>query len=287
MKQSTLPVTLFCSTVKRTSRKLTWLEAVCKGNNERRVITPHHFFSGLATRREEYGPAHKEISKNGPFHTGTLAIVGEKGKPFGASVESECEFEGTKKTVIFRTNSTKYDLANLVDIMLLLEHGSTKIGEPLITFSNAKTEKQIITYEGIGEAKVLLLKLSGKIRGCKIGIRGEADFSTIDPEDKTNLIEELPPNMHPVYVNVPGDSACIALLTHEGFDPETKTLVGYLRNDPSARYSVMMEYRDPNVLMIEPFQYDPQRSLWTNGSLANQHDRRDPAASCAVYLIRS
>ena len=150
-------------------KNLTPLEAIIKGNAERLRIPSSSAFGRILLDMELEGRA-------GTWYTGTGFAIEAMNKPFGKTIEKEFKYEGECKLLIY--NVRKEDIGAR-DIMNLFEHGFRADGEKLIQPINAKTEKQILTFEGLCEASEIILKVVGDIRNFHLTNRdGRILFET-------------------------------------------------------------------------------------------------------------
>lgn len=144
--------------------KQTWLEAIHRANIAGRRIMPNSFYNEVFLGKDADGrfkPILEEILNARPFYSGTVWVIGNKGRPLGTSVETPCEYAGTMKNVIVRLG--KED-AGLVDTILASDHLFGLDGKPLLPLSNAKTGKPIRNDDEMGEANEVLLTLNGQTR---------------------------------------------------------------------------------------------------------------------------
>jgi len=203
----------------------TWLEAIHTGNTSGRRIMPNSFFNDVFLGKDKRGrfkPVPEEIRNNPTFYTGTVGVVGAKGKPLGATVESECKFAGSMKTVVVTPDKKQ---AALVDTILSCDHGFAPDGMPLLPLLNARTEKPIRTDEEMGEADTVLLKLKGQKRRFKIQTRA------------AGVLEVVGDVSVQVWVS---DSAAISFLRRD-YDCFYPRHFVYLYNRPSYNLFVAME----------------------------------------------
>ncbi|MDO8554537.1 MAG: hypothetical protein Q7S22_07045 [Candidatus Micrarchaeota archaeon] len=182
--------------------KQTYLEAIHRSNMLGKRIISNSSFNELFFGRNSQGrlkPISDRIYDVRPWYTGTVGVVGAKGKPLGTTVESQSQYAGTVKTVIVRPG--KRD-ADLVDTMVLSDHGFTPDGTPLLSLSNAKTGKSIRNDEEMGEADEVLLRLNGQKRRFKINDRTDGLFEAVGDVNTFSWIS---------------DSAAIGLLERNTF----------------------------------------------------------------------
>ena len=148
---------------------LTPLEAIIKGNAERRIIPSNSRFNRMLLETGEW--------KNYSWHnyTGTGFAIEAPGKPFGKTVEKAFAYEGEKKVLIYYVRKEDIGAENL---MHLFEHQFRQDGESTIQLINAKTGKQILAVEGLHEADEIILKVAGGIRNFKLTKRDGGAFET-------------------------------------------------------------------------------------------------------------
>lgn len=134
---------------------LTPVEAIIKGNAERRAIAPNSRFNRILLETNEW----KIYSW--PNNTGTGFAIEAKDKPFGKTLEKEFTYEGEQKVLVYNVRKEDIGAKNL---MHLFEHQFRQDGESTMQLVNAKTGKQILTVEGLHEADEIILKVVGDIR---------------------------------------------------------------------------------------------------------------------------
>ncbi|MDO8554015.1 MAG: hypothetical protein Q7S22_04365 [Candidatus Micrarchaeota archaeon] len=169
-----------------------WLEAIHRSNVARRTMAPNSFFNKLFLEKDDNGKLKSlpsKILKVRPWYTGTVGVIGAKGRAFGPSVESQCEYAGGMKTII-----TKFDAeqASFVDVMLLRNHGFAPDGTPYILLSNAKTGRLIRDEEEMRETSEVLLSLNGLIRTCNLRTRLGDWFESFNDELTSSWISDSP-----------------------------------------------------------------------------------------------
>lgn len=136
--------------------KKTWLEAIFTNNINYRIIAPNEFFNKIIEPK---------LVRAKSLYTGTAFVAKGYGKPFGKSIETQCEYEGTEKTVIYNIRNEYIDLR---EVMLLCDHGFDKEGKPLLELFNAMNEKPILTAENMKEAFIIRLQFNGEIHELDI-----------------------------------------------------------------------------------------------------------------------
>ena len=201
----------------------------------RKIMPNSPFYNEVFLGKDEEGrfkPIPDEILSARPLYTGTAAVVGNKGKPLGTSVESQCEFEGSMKTVIVRPGKEE---AALIDTMILSDHGFASDGKtPLLMLSNAKTGKPIRNDEEMGEADEVLLQLNGQTRRFKIKSRDGGLFEAVGDETTKSWVS---------------DSATIGLLWRGFFGDYGRRGV-VLFGQPSSRFGVVREAAEGNAPLV-------------------------------------
>ncbi|HIH18596.1 TPA: hypothetical protein HA225_01315 [Candidatus Micrarchaeota archaeon] len=150
---------------------LTPVEAIIKGNAERRAIAPNSRFNRILLETNEW----KIYSW--PNNTGTGFAIEAKDKPFGKTLEKEFTYEGEQKVLVYNVRKEDIGAKNL---MHLFEHQFRQDGESTMQLVNAKTGKQILTVEGLHEADEIILKVVGDIRNFKLTDRNGGVFETAD-----------------------------------------------------------------------------------------------------------
>ncbi len=138
---------------------LTPLEAIIKGNAERRVIAPNSRFNRILLETNEWR------KYSWPNHAGTGFAIEAKDQPFGERVEKGFAYRGKEKVLIYNVRKEDIGTRNL---MHLFEHQFRQDGESTIQLVNAKTGKQILSVEGLHEADEIILKVAGDIRSFKL-----------------------------------------------------------------------------------------------------------------------
>ena len=151
--------------------KLTAVEAILRGNAEKRRMTPNGSFNRILLEKNEC------MKYSWPNHTGTGFAVEAEDEPFGRKIEKEFHNDAARKnqTLIYRVPKEDIGAANLMN---LFEHGFREDGENLIQLINARTEKQILTVEALHEADEIILKVVGEICNFKITDRNGEVFGT-------------------------------------------------------------------------------------------------------------
>jgi len=163
--------------------KLTWLETIHRGNLAGRKVMSNSFLSEVLLGKEDgiFNPIPEDIFNARPLYTGTAAVAGNKGKALRMHVESQCDFEGSMKTVIIKPDA---EYAGLVDTLLTCDHGFAPDGKtPLLLLSNAGTGKQIRSDNEMREADEVLLDLNGQKCLFKIKSRDGGVFETVGDEN--------------------------------------------------------------------------------------------------------
>ncbi len=158
--------------------KHTWLEAIHRANTARRAILPNSFYNDLFLGRGADGrfkPVPDEIASARPLYVGTAAVVGAYGSPLGKRVETECEYNGSRKVTIFKPSA---DQKALIDTVLLCDHGFAHDGTPLIQLFNTRTNKPILTEDNMLAATEVIVKFNGTVHQIKILNRRLVDPST-------------------------------------------------------------------------------------------------------------
>src|SRR5208283_3123874 len=104
--------------------KYTWLEAIHRNNMAHKVMVPNSVLSinGPPLYQSYPGggrlnplPPDKILDGRG-LYSGTAGVIGYKDKPLGKRVETECDYEGQRKTTIFEVNEEQ---AGLIDTAVL------------------------------------------------------------------------------------------------------------------------------------------------------------------------
>jgi len=166
----------------------TWLEAIHRGNMDKRMIKPNAFYNAVLLEKDEQGifkPIPKEILNARPLYTGTAGMIGANNRAIRTSVESQCEYAGTMKTVIVKPGK---EHVGLINTMITANHGFTADGTPLLLLSNAKTGKPISNDEEMGEADEILLKFNGEIRKYNIQSRDGGLLEVVGDEKTLSWI---------------------------------------------------------------------------------------------------
>ena len=212
------------------SGRHSWLEAIHQSNMARRVMKPNSFFNEVLLGKDKgkFKPIPDEILDVRPLYTGTVGVVGAKGKPLGDTVESQCEYAGSIKTVVTKPDS---DEVGLVDTMVLCDHGFAADGKPFLALINARTEKPIRSDEEMGEANTVLLKLNGQTR-CYILQRRDGGLLEVVGNENTTI-----------YVS---DSATLGLFGRDAYES-----MGWKEVDlfdlPSNRRRIVVAEATPKV----------------------------------------
>lgn len=150
--------------------RLTWLEAIHRNNLGLGIIKSNEFHHSVFLEQKDtfggfkFTPIPEDIMKARPLYTGTAGVIGASGKPFGKRVETECEYDGTKKLVVFNTEAWQ---KSLVDTLLLCDHGFLANLTPSLQLFNTKTGKPVVREEDVLSATELILKFNGKVRRSK------------------------------------------------------------------------------------------------------------------------
>jgi len=168
----------------------TWLEAIHRGNMDKRTIKPNAFYNAVLLEKDEQGKLKlipHEMLNAEPFYTGTAGMIGANNRAIGTSVESQCEYAGTMKTVIVKPGK---EHVGLINTMITANHGFTADGTPLLLLSNAKTGKPIRTDEEMGEADEILLKFNGKIRKYNIQSRDGGLLEVVENESTYSYVSD-------------------------------------------------------------------------------------------------
>lgn len=148
----------------------TSLEALIRGNADKRRIAPNNTFNHILLQTDEWR------NYSWPNNTGTGFAIEAKDKPFGKTIEKEFTYGDERKILIYHVR--KEDIG-ASDLMNLFEH-QFQDGESTIQLIDAKTEKQILTVEGLREADEIILKVVGDIRNFKLTDRNGGEFETAD-----------------------------------------------------------------------------------------------------------
>lgn len=168
--------------------KHTWLEAIHRANTARRAILPNSFYNDLFLGRGADGrfkPVPDEIASARPLYVGTAAVVGAYGSPLGKRVETECEYNGSRKVTIFKPSA---DQKALIDTVLLCDHGFAHDGTPLIQLFNTRTNKPILTEDNMLAATEVIVKFNGTVHQIKIRSREGGIFEKVGDESTRSWI---------------------------------------------------------------------------------------------------
>ena len=159
----------------------TWLEQVHGNNNARRTMKANHPFHdkvylGKTDGRFNDVPAdlHQAV------WTGTAAVIGAKGGKLAKFVETECEFEGHMKVVLFETNEEQQ--AADPDIVFMCNQGFARGGLLYLPLSNAQTNKPIANDDEMQEAEVVKMRFNGTVSQKKVKIRYGGAFEQTGDE---------------------------------------------------------------------------------------------------------
>lgn len=163
--------------------KRTPLEAVLKGNTERKKIASNEFFNTLmfTTKLLERGQLaiseRREIMQYLTWHTGTCYVFEAKDKPFGTNVERELHNKNANKrqTLIYRVPLGDIGAFNR---MFLFDHGFRN-GECLMRLINAKTSNRITTTDDLHGADEIILEVIGGIRSFRLKNRDGGVFKRV------------------------------------------------------------------------------------------------------------
>jgi hypothetical protein len=157
-------------------KELTPLEAIIKGNVERRVIAPNSRFNRILLETNEWR------NYSWANHTGTGFVKEALDKPFGKTVENGFTYEGKEKVLIYNVRKEDMGARNLMN---LFEHQFRQDGESTIQLINAKTGKQVLSVEGLHDADEIILKVIGNIRNFKLTDGNGGVFETADTRMST------------------------------------------------------------------------------------------------------
>lgn len=212
--------------------KQTWLEAIYRGNMAGKPVVPNAFYNKVFLGKDADGrfkPVPDEILNARPLYSGTLGVVGNKGRPLGTSVEAQCEYAGTMKSVIVRPG--KEDTSR-VDTILASDHLFGPDGKPLLPLSNAKTGKPIRNDDEMGEADEVLLTMNGQTRKYVLKSRDGGVLEAVGNENTYSYVS---------------DTAAIGLLRRGiSFNDYGRHGV-ILDGQPSSRFGVVREAADAIV----------------------------------------
>ncbi len=182
----------------------TWLETIHGSNVSRRKVMLNTFYSEVFFRksRGKFKPVPDELVKARVLYTGTFGMIGDKGKPLGKEIASQCDYKGSRKTVIVRPVK---DLISRVDTLVTCDHGFAPDGTPFLQLSDASTGNEIRSEEDMQKAREVLLTLRGQIFTFKIQNRGAEgrEFESVGDEK--------------MYIYI-SESAVVGLLSHDTTD---------------------------------------------------------------------
>jgi hypothetical protein len=206
------------------SGKHTWLEAIHRHNMARKVMVPNSAYNNMLLGKDESGkfkPIPEEILNARPLYTGTAGVIGDKGKPLGKRVETECNYEGQKKTAIFEASEER----GLVDTAILCDHAFASDGTPSIQLFNARTGKPISTREEMLEASEVIVKFNGKFYLHQIQNRDGGVLEAVGDEFTRSYIS---------------DSAVLGLVARADYWLGVRRYV-FLDDRPSLAFGVAVE----------------------------------------------
>lgn len=163
------------------AQKLRPIEAILKGNIKGWAIARNGFFNRLLIEGN-VSDIPNEILNTRPWYTGTAFAYGNRLMALGKSIEMKFGYEGEEKVLIYRVRKKDIGSRNL---MFLFEHGFRN-GVPLIQLFNAKTEKQIVTMDGLGEAEEVIIKVIGRTRSFDLTGSDATNFEKVG--DRTTRI---------------------------------------------------------------------------------------------------
>lgn len=170
------------------SGKHTWLEAIHRNNMAGKAMLPNSVFNGIFLGKDESGkfkPIPDEILNARPLYTGTAGVIGDKGKPLGKRVETECNYEGQKKTTIFEAE----EQAGLIDTAILCDHAFSPDGMSSILLFNPRTRKPINTREEMLEATEVIVQFQ-QFYLHQIQNRDGGVFETVGDETTRSYISD-------------------------------------------------------------------------------------------------
>lgn len=158
----------------------TALEHIFYANRDRRTMASHSFFNKVLFegKNGDLNGIPREIRNWWPFAEGTAGVIGNAGKPLGKVVETECYFEETKKTIIFKPNG---DEAYLTETLLACDHGFAPDGTPFLFLSDIRN-RPIRTDDDIRKANEVFLTFRGKVLKYEIKSRDGGVLEAIDNE---------------------------------------------------------------------------------------------------------
>lgn len=170
---------------------LTPLEAILKGNNERKVIAPNYIFNRILLEKDKNGD-YKEIQKDllacKPWYTGNAFVMeGTKvhwreATQFGKTMEFEFEYKDKLKIAVIEINEQYRGIA---DLIVLQKHGFRIDGEPNIQVSD-KFGKRICSLD---EADEIFVKFSGNTYAYKFKERNQGLFEMCKVGEDSLLLD--------------------------------------------------------------------------------------------------
>ncbi len=169
-------------------RKMSDLETIHKSNVAGRVVHPNGFYNRVFLSRDAQGqfkPVPEGIMRAMPLWSGTLAVIGPKGRPLGKRLEREAYYEGRRKTLIMETEGAP------AEVMLCCNQGFGKGDIPNLQFFNAKTEKPIDTHEGMLEPSEVIMRLNGQTYAFSIQGRDGGILETVDGVNTFSWVADL------------------------------------------------------------------------------------------------
>ncbi len=208
-------------------RRQTWLETVHHGNMKHRRVRPQPWYKEVLLGTDQPGrlkPVPPEIVRARPFHTGTLGVVGDPGKPLRKQMRTECDYHGMRKKVVFEPDPGQLRLEE--DTVLFCDQGFAPSGKPLLDLLDSGSGMPIADEDGMLRADVVIVRFRGQARPFRINNR------------KGGLLEQV--GDESVTIVVP-DSAVVGLVSCGVYGGDYFRRFVYLYGWPSVRYTSILE----------------------------------------------
>jgi len=170
------------------------------------------------------------------LYSGTAGVIGYKDKPLGKRVETECDYEGQRKTTIFEVNEEQ---AGLIDTAVLCDHVFASDGTPLIPLSNAKSGEPIRTHEEMLAASEVIVKFNSNTYLYQTQNRNGG------------LFEKVGGVIIKGYISTPAALGLVARLHCYSDTLESYFYAFFLANWPSRALEVAVEAAESRTLKSE------------------------------------
>jgi hypothetical protein len=127
---------------------------------------------------DRFKPLPEELMGNHkahPLYVGTAAVLGEKDKPLGNSLEARCMFNGFIKEVVYEVEGAQ---ARLVNTVIRCDLGFGPDGKPRVQLFNERHEP-IYSDEAMAAASTIFLKFNSGVSQTDVKNRSGGDFEQV------------------------------------------------------------------------------------------------------------